>query len=272
MIRSGFIILATLLGFTALKAQKIEGKIIDAKTKEPVPFANVGILHRNIGTVCDENGMFSLPTGTALVTDTFRISSLGYKAIAVRVSDASKFNGNFMLEPQAVALNEITIKPKTIKSIKLGNTADSKSMQAGFASNDLGSELGTVLKYSKKNPGKIKNVHFNISNNTYDSLLFRVNIYSFKKGKTGESLLKEAIYVRTKIKNGTLNLDLDAKEIYITGDALLALEWIKDLGSKGLYFSCGLLNANSYARKASQGDWEKIPVGIGFWAEVAYEK
>ncbi len=272
-------LLTALLFFIAisLQAQSIKGRIIDLETQKPVQFASVGILHREAGTVTDEQGNFTLNTQKSKPTDTVKISMLGYENAQFTVQQFEKNlqqkNGTFALKPQVRKLQEVVIKPKKTKTIILGNTTDTRMMSAGFSSNDLGSEVGTVLRYNKKKPGKIENVNFNIASNNFEGqLLFRVNIYDYKNGKIGENLLKEPLYLETSMDYGSLSLDLSEKNIYLTQDALLTLEWIKDFGKQGLMFSAGFFNADSYARKISQGDWFKAPAGLGFWATVVHEK
>ena len=79
------------------------------------------------------------------------------------------------------------------------------------------------------------------------------------------------IDLKTIIDNGTLTLDLSEKGIYLKNDCFVSLEWIKDFGKSGLMFSAGFFNADSYSRKISQGDWRKVPVGLGFWSTVVHE-
>src|SRR5690606_27573962 len=148
------------------------------------------------------------------------------------------------LEPQVHQLKDVVIKPRKTKTITTGNTTDSRFMRAGFVSNDLGSELGTVLRYNKKKPGKLENVNFNIAANDYNTVLFRVNIYEFRYGQLGKNLLKEPLYTDCRAHNGTLSLDLSVWDIYISADFLLTLEWIQDYGQRGLFFSAGFFNAD----------------------------
>ena len=273
--------LASLLFIYALSilptaAQLLKGRILDAETNKPVAFASVGVLHRDAGTVADEQGTFQLNVSHQNPTDTLKISLVGYRSYAAPVAQFTQMlaqqNGIIVLKPNVRQLQEVVIKPRKTKTILAGNTTDSRFISAGFVSNDLGSEIGTVLRYNKKKPGKIEDVNFNIAYNSYDQLLFRVNIYDFKNGKIGENLLKEPLYLETSMEHGTLNLNLSDKNILITNDCLLSLEWIKDFGESGLMFSAGFFNSDSYARKISQGDWFKVPAGLGLWATIVHEK
>lgn len=276
MIRTASLLLLFALGFLPATAQLIKGRVVDAETNQPVAFASVGVLRREAGTVADEQGNFQLDLTRQHPSDSLKISMIGYQPYAVTVAEfrqqAGQGNGWFSLKPKTRQLQEVVIKPRKTKTLIAGNTTNSRIMSAGFASNDLGSEVGTVLRYNKKKPGRLENVNFNLAYNSYDQVLFRVNLYAFKNGRIGENLLKEPLYLETSQENGTLTLDLSDKDIVITGDCLLTLEWIKDLGRSGLMFSAGFFNADSYARKISQGDWYKAPAGLGFWATIVHEK
>lgn len=268
--------LLLICSFFQLKAQVIKGRVIDAQTKQPIEFASIGVMNRDAGTVANEQGNFVLNIQKARPTDTLKISMLGYESKVFLVGNIESMlghqNGIITLQPQNRTLQEVVIKPRKTKTITLGNTTDTRMMSAGFSSNDLGSEVGTVLHYNKKKPGLLLNVNFNIAYNSFEHLLFRVNIYDFKDGKIGENLLKEPLYLETSTDFGTLTLDLSEKNIIIAHDCLLTLEWIKDFGKQGLMFSAGFFNSPSYARKTSHGKWFKSPAGLGFWATVVHEK
>jgi len=259
-----------------LLAQTLKGRILDSENNQPVEFASVGILHRDAGTVANEQGYFQLNFQRTNAADTLKISMVGYESLVLTVAGFEKMigqkNGVITLRPNIRKLQEVVIKPRKTKTLLTGNTTDTRMISAGFSSNDLGSEVGTVMRYNKKKPGKLENVNFNIAYNSFpDRLLFRVNIYDFKNGKIGESLLSEPLYLETMIDNGTLSLDLSEKGIYVKNDCFVSLEWIKDFGKSGLMFSAGFFNSDSYARKISQGDWYKVPAGLGFWSTVVHE-
>ncbi|WP_172917533.1 hypothetical protein [Capnocytophaga canis] len=43
-------------------SQTLEGFVIDSLTQEPLPYANISFLDRNIGVSADENGFFENDT------------------------------------------------------------------------------------------------------------------------------------------------------------------------------------------------------------------
>ena len=63
----------------AQQLTKIKGVVLDANTKEPLPFVNVSFKGANIGTTTDFSGNFYLETQWA--TGELQASFIGYKTI-----------------------------------------------------------------------------------------------------------------------------------------------------------------------------------------------
>ena len=74
------------LWFT-VHSQSVNGKIIDADSKNPLQYVNIGVVGRNIGTVCDKNGSFTLELPDYFDKDTLRISIIGFHPISYNVED-----------------------------------------------------------------------------------------------------------------------------------------------------------------------------------------
>jgi len=101
--------LILLAGSTAL-AQKtiISGKIVDAETKEPLPFVNVVFKGSKIGTTSDFDGNYRLET--YYPSDSLQISSVGYIPQTKKVKKDETQVINFTVEAGAVQLREVVIK------------------------------------------------------------------------------------------------------------------------------------------------------------------
>lgn len=270
-----FTLLFSLITHAGL-AQTVSGSVSDARTREAIPYVNIGIVGRGIGTVSAMNGQFSLPLHDSLDDQTLKLSCIGYKSLIINVKDFKKTYSNksadLYLDENVFTLGQVVVKPKAFKTKILGNTNHSRSVIAGFMSNDLGSELGTIMKI-KRSPTFIEDVNFNIGRNLLDSVKFRVNIYSMKDGQPDSILLKEPIYITTKLAHGKLTVDMKKYNLWVSTDFFVSLEWIEDYGKNKLYFSAGLMDSNSMYRKTSQDRWHKAsPVGIGFNSTVSYEK
>lgn len=61
--------------------------VLSESTREPVIYASVGVINRNLGTVTDTSGNFSLSIPSGFVNDSIRISSVGYVAKTFAVKD-----------------------------------------------------------------------------------------------------------------------------------------------------------------------------------------
>ena len=88
----------------------LSGKVIDAETAEPLPFATVGISHRGRGIVTNNNGDFILKIPDECLNDTLSVSYVGYinRLIPVR-----SMPGNVMtisMERDFIPIPEIIIR------------------------------------------------------------------------------------------------------------------------------------------------------------------
>jgi len=250
-----------------------EGIVADIKTKEPLPFVNIGIINKNIGTVSNPNGFFNIPLNNPLKEDSIRFSIIGYKSVCRSVfSFSNEFrNGDtILLEPEDITLPEVVLIDKNWTHKTLGCKTKSKRISAGFSNNELGNEVGVVIPI-KNSPTVLKSFNFHINQNLYDSIIFRVNIYSLNNGIPERSLLTENIIIQTKIKSGQMKIDLRKYNIWVEEDFYIGLEMIQDHGNSGLFFSAKLLNGPIISRQTSQGEWNQVKgVGLGFNVDVKY--
>jgi hypothetical protein len=85
----------------------ITGKVTDATSGDPIPFANVVYKGSSIGTTTDFEGNFSLKTSTP--KDSIQASYVGYKAKTKIVKKGIKQVINFQLEEEATRLKEAVV-------------------------------------------------------------------------------------------------------------------------------------------------------------------
>ncbi|MGV3541074.1 MAG: carboxypeptidase-like regulatory domain-containing protein, partial [Rufibacter sp.] len=239
-----------LLSFFA-QAQTFKGQIVDQHST-PLEYVNIGVIGKNVGTVSTAQGTFSLTIPAELDLEVLQISAIGYKPLQFTVAEfKEKYAGKvavLQLKEEAVALQEVVVRPKKYVTRVIGNKADSKSIYAGFKDNSLGSEVGVMLKIKK--PAFLEKVTFNIASNKYDTLFLRINIYRMGKNGPEENILREPIYINlTKKEVGnSISLSLSDRNIHLDSDSFLSLELVRDLGPGGLWFSMGFLASPSYYR------------------------
>lgn len=261
------------LSYSFLNGQIVcKGRLLDASSNQPVEFANIGIVGKNVGTVTNEKGEYSFTVPDSLINESIKLSMLGYKSKIESVKNlASKTL--IQLEQNATQLNEVTIRSKKLKVKIIGNETKTQMVSGGFTSNKLGAEMAIKLSI-KKPQTQVRKVMVNINVNTLDTVpVFRCNIYSVDKdGMPGENILTQNIIIVPKEKTGYIDFDLKPYSIFVNEDVFISLEWIKDLGNaKGLAFSTKLIGASTYYRQTSQGKWEKTnSIGVGLHAETAY--
>src|ERR1700744_4164936 len=111
MLMKRILLLAALfMIITAVKAQVITGTVKDARTGEVLPYVNVGVVAKGIGTVTNDNGKFSL-TLNKQDADSLRISMIGYLPQSYAVSALKKNTDplNVALVPSNKQLREVRI-------------------------------------------------------------------------------------------------------------------------------------------------------------------
>lgn len=260
-----------LLGNLLIAQTQIKGVLLDAQTRQPVEFANVGIVGKGLGTVTDESGNYTLTIPDSLTGGIVKLSRIGYKSREMGVRDLEK-NPGLLLEQSSTALAEVAVSAKKLKIKTVGNVTTTKTVSGGFKRNNLGAEL--AVKINIKAPKtQIRKFMIHINTNTLDNPVFRFNVYSVgQDGKPKDNLLTSNIVFEPKEKTGMLEVDLLPYSIYVDDDVFIAIEWVKDLGeNKGLSFSTRLVGGATYYRQASQDKWEKIPsIGIGLHTEIGY--
>lgn len=88
---------------------KIRGNIVDASTKEALPFVNIAFQNTTIGTISDFNGNYFLQTrkeAKVLVA-----SYVGYKTQHIEIKPFQFQSLNIELEPDNINLQEVVVKP-----------------------------------------------------------------------------------------------------------------------------------------------------------------
>lgn len=122
----------------------IQGTIVDADTKEPLPGANI-ISHSNNGTVADVDGNFNLN----IVDDTMiQIAYIGYDTKKISLTDIQQNNNTIELEVNNVALNEVVIVNSRINKKQNTKTTAARS-EASIDTQLSGRVAGVSVKKSK---------------------------------------------------------------------------------------------------------------------------
>lgn len=262
-------------GNSAVESVFLEGKVTDRETNEPLQFVNIGILNREVGTVSDSEGNFSLELDKSFTLNTIRLSMIGYIPLELIVKDVIGKSSPVMIEMEEKTeeLEEVVVVDKALKRKKIGNTTQSKFLSTGFGYEQLGAEMGIKVKVRK--PTLVDSFNFHISYNRLNSeAIFRLNICTVKKGKPNQNVLKDNVLIKVDPKQtGLQTIDLTGYNVTLTEDALVTLEWVDFVGEESkdeaIYFSLALFGNSTYIKKTSQANFRKhSSLGIGFYLDV----
>lgn len=116
-----------------------QGKVIDAKNKKPVVFANVYLDGSSIGTVTNSEGEFLLKIPKNVKKDVLGIAYLGYKNELIPLKNLTSENNVIALEPSPIPIEEVIIRTSdplklimtAIRNIK-NNYPNNPEQQVGF--------------------------------------------------------------------------------------------------------------------------------------------
>jgi hypothetical protein len=267
-----FTILFLLSSNVLLFGQSISGIVFETNSKIPVAYVNIGIVGKDIGTVSDQNGKYTLQINPKYYNDTLKFSCIGYRTYSVKVSDFVKMNEtNVKLEKRVYNMPEVVVRPKTLKQKTLGITTKNKAIAGCFMDSIHGYEVGVLMK--NKNRAFLKEVNLNIIYCTYDTIFYRINIYKALGNMQFENILTNPIYIKSskqELKKKVI-INLRPYNISVEGNFLVTFEAVKNLGVGNLCYAVNLSH-KTYVRGASQGTWFTRPVGISISTLVDVEK
>ena len=247
------------------------GRVVDAVSGAPIPFVNIGISGKGIGTVSDEAGAFLLEFRAHEVEpmDVLRLSSLGYETREIPVSrlDPQVRNLEFRLDPEPIALNEVVVSTRELYRVEeeIGYP-DQLGRGIGYWKDSvaLGGELASIIRPGKGHR-KLNTLFFNVLNNPSDSVRLRVNFYTpvARVGYPARNLNQSGknIVYTLKEARGLCVVDLEPYELWVDGDFIVSLELLAVYGTPRISLSLPAGNSmggSSFRRLASQGSWERI--------------
>ena len=91
------------------RTKEFKGRVLDAKTNDPLAYADINISETNIGTITNNEGKFSLKVPVNYLDKTIIISLLGYKKIEIPISELKKENIKILLYASLTELDFINV-------------------------------------------------------------------------------------------------------------------------------------------------------------------
>ena len=261
----------------------VSGNILNFESNKPLPYVNIGITDKPVGTVSDKNGFFKLLLNNHVtLKDTIVFSHVGFKTEKFLVSDLNKLEEPISLLPQNMELDEVVLNSKKIdfKSKKIGRTSKGLGlMHSNFytayeknVDDRLSKEKG--MKFSVRRNCYIKNLNFNITSNDFKSLKFRVNFYKIKDGLPTDLIVHENIIFEIRDEYlGWYNVDLEKYNIYLNSkieEIAVTIQWLESVktNEKSKYFAISTSSSpvhTGYFREKAMDKWNKAGQNLSFY-------
>jgi hypothetical protein len=185
------LLLLPLLG----RAQQVHitGRVVDAKTKEPIPFASLGLLNAGADTLANENGYFQLLEPSVFKQDSLVLMTLGYVRQALLVEHGKAVNLRIELSPRPAGLiiiDRVGPGKVTTKQILTKNDI----VIDGLPGNQYAFFIGNDKRRQIR---KMQSVSFYIGENGLPTASFRIHIYRAdgKRHSPHTDLLNERVVI-----------------------------------------------------------------------------
>lgn len=244
-------------------AQTITGRVLDDSTGANLPHVRIGIEGRNLGTVSDERGRYTLDLETAGRDDRVSFARTGYRIERVPLRDlrgrpegAVRLRPVFATTPLSVALSAGTLK-QTGRSRTVGPKRATGQSACGQPA--TGSEIGLAVESEGKLFG-LTEVSFELGEVTYDSLLFRMHVYGLTDDRVGEPLLRRELFARAVAGDTRVSVDVSRAGLLFERDVLVSVEAVRGFAaSKGGRAVCYAVGAGGpaevFVRRSSMDAW-----------------
>ena len=256
-------------------SQSITGKIIDAETKEPLPYANIVLLSKNKGVTTNEEGLYSFDI-KGETKDFLLISYLGYTTQKISLK---QFLGtvnnelNIELSENSSMIDEVVLHVKKAKYTSSKKIGVDKQLFKFGVSVPFGFEQCVLIKNPSFQEGKVNELVLFLKkreNHQYEVLptFFRVKFYEYdvRYKRPGKLLSYEQIIL--KPENKTQKVRVDLKEYYIKypkegiGVGIETFNPIKRRDSKTMYLTSPCLRFT----------YDKEPLTWQSYKDKAWEK
>ena len=216
------IFLFTLQLIATIAFSQVTGTIVDKETRQPVPYANVGIVGKKVGTTSDTQGNFTIATSA----DTSRIvvSAIGYEPAFVGVSTKKT---TIELTPKQYSIKEVVVKPQKRTEVvvdKLTRKSSHSYSCSGFAyfnakyfpKKDQYNQTPYLKRIRVLTRSQVRGAKFNVR-------LVAAN----EQGKPGEEIVTQNLIASAPRGKRIVTIDLREYHVKFPANGLfVVLEWL----------------------------------------------
>ncbi len=262
----------------SLSILSVKGKIIDQSNGEPLPFANIAVLGKSVGTISNEEGEFILKIPQKYLKSNLAVSYIGYTNAIIPIEELSRDENHIYLKQSTISIQEVVIRyiePKVLIREAVEKIPDNYSTQDNIytvfyreiikKNSKHAAVSEAVLNVFKSPYNNYHNDHIrllksrkNIDHHVMDTIFFKL------KGGLHASLYLDII------KNSISFIELDKLDLYdykmtnmVKYDNSTAYQiefspryYLKDQSFKGKIF----IDTETYALKAAEFELEPSAV------------
>jgi len=262
----------------------LDGKVFDKETNLPLAYVSVGVLNKSQGTVSDTLGQFAFSITNKNISDSLQFSIIGYHSLRVAVKDfINNADKSIKLTVNGTQLREVLVSSSNPrKNIEvIGRQSSGKLTQVSIhnktsAEETVGSEMGMRYKIDKDN-AIVKVFNFYISANNFNSIKFRINIYSVKNDLPDTLINNKQIFTTLdNFKTGWTKINLEEYNLKVKDNMIVTVQWIESRMDKNekpitiVPVVMTLFSKNCYVRIASQDKWERMGMSLSSYVTIAY--
>ena len=249
------------------RSQEISGQVKDGKSGKPIPFANIGIIGKDIGTITGLDGIFSLELSKATDGDTLRFSFVGYEPLNLLVNYIRKngFPNEVLLKEEIVELKEVIVASDRLTPKMLGIrrkdcypiplykkiTSNIPFPQPGYRH-----EIGTF--FANNQPVYLDSIQFNFTDIQIDTVTLRINIYVYVEDHF-KNVLNEPLYINFQSSDESQQIDVSHLGIQLESNFLVSIENYGRINDNSLNILANFKSKGkkypTYYRRNTQSNW-----------------
>lgn len=254
-----YILILLTISHTCWSQDSVLSGTVKSANNEKLAYVNIGIKHKNIGTISDENGQFSIRIHKENKSDSISFSYLGYRPLTFKISDIIERNINeFILEEEPMSLDEVIITSKRNKEKKLGTKS-----YVGFIVGEVradSSQNNNIREFAKKlkikKPSKLLDLNIAFRNVNIGSAKFRVNFYRIKDDLPFKKIGSRNIIIEKQIINGWNTFDLRRYDLNFAEPVFITIEYLpREFSEQEPFNYSGQLLGKAISRSSSLGTW-----------------
>lgn len=240
----------------------LTGQLHDQRTHRPIPFVSIGLKGRNVGTVADEKGHFSLRVPQALAADSLTFSAIGYQARVFSIPQLALGPPQpILLREKATELPDVVVRARTTHTRRIGTTTHNPWLWGNVPQQEAHDkvEFATFIPLANV-PSALLQAHIFLRRPAVDSVTVRLNFYRAGPDRPAGRVVERPVLVRTAVRNGWLTLDLAPYALTLQHDFYVGFEFLPDKHVPVPAWSYGVqFGGAALVRTSSLGTWKRVP-------------